>query len=188
MVKQMLYDFDELCDRLFNSEEDFWQSSADVAPALRDGEEDPAAERRDYTGGEASSRRMGFQTRPDSTAVSATQTTTLVERSALRHTRRTNPLLSPQSKSTFLRKLGLAGLFITILGTVLGLWNTHKADQETILPIQDRRVGMRAIVDAPAEARATDVARLTGRDINWNAANGGLEIEGVGDPLRQLFA
>jgi len=63
----------------------------------------------------------------------------------------------------------------------------HAGDNDVgSLPIEQIHPAYKVIVDAPKEALATDFARLTDREINWNASNGGLEIEGVADPLREL--
>jgi hypothetical protein len=54
------------------------------------------------------------------------------------------------------------------------------------LPIEQIHPAYKVIVDAPQEALATDFARLTDRQIGWNASDGSLEIEDVADPLREL--
>ncbi len=44
------------------------------------------------------------------------------------------------------------------------------------------------IVDAPAEAVATDIVRIADLDARWNAVDGNLEVDGIEDPLRRLAA
>jgi len=54
--------------------------------------------------------------------------------------------------------------------------------------IEDVQPGHRVLVDAPEEALAIDVARLTNRNVSWNIDDGSLEIEGIVDPLRMLLS
>jgi hypothetical protein len=85
----------------------------------------------------------------------------------------------------FVTKLCIA---LTLLGTSFGLWQGWQADRVTVRPIEDYRVGQRVIVNAPAEAIATDFARLANLDAGWNAVDGSLAVAGVEDPLRRLVA
>jgi len=65
-------------------------------------------------------------------------------------------------------------------------WKGWVVEQAPTLPIEQVRVGQRVIVDAPEEALATDIARLAGREVGWDAGDGSLQVEGLLDPLREL--
>jgi hypothetical protein len=63
----------------------------------------------------------------------------------------------------------------------------HASDNDIgSLPIERIHPADRVIVDAPQEALATDFARLTDRQLDWNASDGSFTVAGVADPLREL--
>jgi hypothetical protein len=80
------------------------------------------------------------------------------------------------------------GVATLLLCTAFAAFCFHKhADNDVgSLPIEQIHPAYKVIVDAPQEALATDFARLTDRQIGWNASDGSLEIEDVADPLREL--
>ena len=185
--KVTLMEFEQLCDRLFNCDDAFW-SDADrcsYGPKVQPKSAQGRAERQPPR-----SAALGTKRTASLSPERALQTTAVVEErpSLHRTTTRIEPQVSPQQKTptSWLRKLGLMTLLITVLGTAFGLWKAHDLDHNTIVAIQDREIGQRAFVDAPQEALATDFARLSGVDVQWNASSGDLEIAGVADPLRQL--
>lgn len=182
--------FDDLCDRLFNSEGDFWESSPDtpwqetVGRDLQDRHSTPTALRNEARGQRHDRAGLGTET------VGVPQTPMrVIDRPTMRRATRPEPQTRPNesaSRRTRLRTLGLALLAFTMLGSACGLWKGYQAEHTTVRPIERFQVGERALVDAPKAASATDQARLAGREITWNPSDGGLEIEGVVDPLRQL--
>jgi hypothetical protein len=147
---------DQLCDRLFHGDDDFWRASQAVAPGA-------------------------------TTSVSAL---TLDRRALRRAPRRVSSSApaAPRPRASWLTKCGWVTLLVTLLGSAFGLWKGYEADHATIRPIQDYRVGQRALGDAPAEALATDIARRNGLAVTWDASDGSLAVAGMTDPLRQLRA
>ncbi|MBI2477428.1 MAG: hypothetical protein HYV60_01870, partial [Planctomycetia bacterium] len=81
---------------------------------------------------------------------------------------------------------GVATLLLCALFAAFCFYKHAGEDTVSCLPIEQIHPAYKVIVDAPPEALATDFARLTDREIGWNASDGGLEVEGVADPLREL--
>jgi hypothetical protein len=184
--KVTLMEFEQLCDRLFNDDENFWSAAepSSYGPKVHNTPVQGRAKRH-----LPRSAALDTGTPRHQSPGGAIQTTVVLDQrpSLPRTSSRVSPQPAPANLGmSVLRKLGLLVLLVTLLGTVFGLWKAHELDHNTIVAIQHREIGQRAFVDAPKEALATDFARLSGVDADWNASTGDLEIAGVVDPLRQL--
>ncbi|MBC8355771.1 MAG: hypothetical protein H8E66_27660, partial [Planctomycetes bacterium] len=189
--------FDELCDRLFHDDADFWgadhlesdrhdrshHAPSDEPTSSRSGSRLTSTGTMRTSGrsltylarhSESNSatslaeRDTQLLTQPSTNAVVATETTESVE------------------SSSWWRKLNAAGFFCGLLLAAMLLAKGYRVETSPTRPIEQVKVGERVLVNAPEEALATDFARLNGFDASWNASDGSLEVDDADDPLRQL--
>lgn len=186
--------FDQLCDQLFNSEDEFWSDAdpSSYGPQVQQRPDSYGLKVQPKSAQGGHRPKVGRERhQPRSTALGYE----LIERQSPEGATLTRPVVvtpkpatqSVNDKSSSLwRKLNVAGLFGGLLLAALLLAKGYQTEQSTTRKIEDVRPAQKVIVDAPQEALATDIARLTERDVSWNASDGSLEVAGVDDPLRVL--
>lgn len=210
--------FDELCDRLFNADDDFWQAAGRhtdrtlrrdlgaMSPAGNALDEEPLSQRKreqevavsewesepcsslvvDEAGDSAlsSSPLGGERFGEGGLATLPTLTRSTSQAQAKPETRAKKNNTTNRSLSR-LARLGI--LLLGVLSSAFLLFALRQVDTSPTRPIEQVQVGDRVVVDAPKEALATDVARLSGLDVDWKV-DGSLQVAGIDDPLRQLAA
>jgi YD repeat-containing protein len=118
----------------------------------------------------------------DASVATLTKRSTRTNHRPVRLTTRPNRQTAANIRSRF----GQAVLLLCTLFAAFCFYQ-HALDNDiSSLPIERIHPADKVLVDAPQEALATDFARLTDRQLDWNASDGSFTVAGVADPLREL--